>query len=503
MDMERAPGKRTLTQVLKPCVYSASTPTHQEVNLDSLPAGVRFEPSDEELLEHLASKIGRGSRKPHVLLDQFIRTLENEDGICRTHPENLPGVKQDGSSCHYFHKPSMAYTTGTRKRRKIQMDDCPDGGADVRWHKTGKTRPVSQGGRVIGHKKIMVLYRATGKKSKNLKTNWVMHQYHLGGNEEETDGELVVCKVFFQKAPRSCPSRKTGANAIDDEECEPSESDIGFQEPTGGTGLCGDSPAVSAVTRGLPPLTPRSNPASRTAKQLAYAEPTESISEIFDPQALATQSKQKASFARSGAMLSYKDKDDKEEVGEDIGVDMNQDATGYEAPETFAIADNSVKISHFNEGLAGNVSCEGEADSFQTVNLNEVHASWEDLDHAVEEGQLEEDPAIMSLLCREDLHGDPLAEDAEYEDFNFRSLSYHVGCSVEDPYRGDTSVGGEQHGVDPALDTLVIDTPPDMLQTPPDLSSLDYPILTSQEVRDFIREHPNTDLDNTDSQSTT
>ena len=112
----------------------------QQVNLDSLPAGVRFEPSDEELLDHLAKKI---AKKPHALLDQFIRTLENEDGICRTHPENLPGIKKDGSSCHYFHRPSMAYTTGTRKRRKIQTDDAPDG-ADVRWHKTGKTRPVSQ-----------------------------------------------------------------------------------------------------------------------------------------------------------------------------------------------------------------------------------------------------------------------------------------------------------------------------------------------------------------------
>lgn len=62
------------------------------MKLDSLPAGVRFDPSDEELLEHLASKIGRSSEKPHALLDQFIRTLEEEDGICRTHPENLPGA---------------------------------------------------------------------------------------------------------------------------------------------------------------------------------------------------------------------------------------------------------------------------------------------------------------------------------------------------------------------------------------------------------------------------
>ena len=69
-------------------------------------------------------------------------------------------------------------------------------------------------------------------------------------------------------------------------------------------------------------------------------------------------------------------------------------------------------------------------------------------------------------------------QDAEYEDLNFRSLSYDVGCSVEDPYRGDARFGGEQHGVDPALDALVLDTPPDMLQTPPEIGSLDVSSFT-------------------------
>ena len=107
-------------------------------------------------------------------------------------------------------------------------------------------------------------------------------------------------------------------------------------------------------------------------------------------------------------MVSNKDK---EEVGEDIGVDMNQDATGYEAPgDTFPIVNNSVKTGgHFSGGLAGNVSCEGEAESFQTVNLNEELESW-DIEHAVEEEQIEGDPSIMSLLCTEHLNGDPLAE---------------------------------------------------------------------------------------------
>lgn len=31
-----------------------------------------------------------------------------------------------------------------------------------------------------------------------------MHQYHLGINEEEREGELVVSKIFYQTQPRQC-----------------------------------------------------------------------------------------------------------------------------------------------------------------------------------------------------------------------------------------------------------------------------------------------------------
>lgn len=57
-----------------------------------------------------------------------------------------------------------------------------------------------------GFKKILVLYTNYGRQRKPEKTNWVMHQYHLGDNEEEKDGELVVSKVFFQTQPRQCGS---------------------------------------------------------------------------------------------------------------------------------------------------------------------------------------------------------------------------------------------------------------------------------------------------------
>jgi hypothetical protein len=61
---------------------------------------------------------------------------------------------------------------------------------------------VIVGGRQKGSKKILVLYSNYGKQGKPKKTNWVMHQYHLG-DQEEKDGELVVSKVFYQTQLRS------------------------------------------------------------------------------------------------------------------------------------------------------------------------------------------------------------------------------------------------------------------------------------------------------------
>ncbi|KAJ8545486.1 hypothetical protein K7X08_018069 [Anisodus acutangulus] len=170
-------------------------------DLPGLPAGVKFDPSDGEILEHLQAKVLSDTHKIHPLIDDFILTIDGQNGICYTHPQKLPGVSKDGQVRHFFHRPSKAYTTGTRKRRKVHTEI--DGG-ETRWHKTGKTRPVYIGGVLKGYKKILVLYTNYGRQRKPEKTNWVMHQYHLGENEEEKDGELVVSKVFYQTQPRQC-----------------------------------------------------------------------------------------------------------------------------------------------------------------------------------------------------------------------------------------------------------------------------------------------------------
>ncbi|KAJ8475616.1 hypothetical protein OPV22_019343 [Ensete ventricosum] len=172
---------------------------NSDVTLDwpGLPAGVKFDPSDAELLEHLAGKTGLENSKLHILIDEFIPMLEEDEGICYTHPENLPGVKKDGSSIHFFHRISNAYGTGRRKRRKI--NHCASSEERIRWHKTGKTKCVLENGVQKGWKKIMVLYKSSKRGSKPDRANWVMHQYHLGPEEDEMEGQTVVSKIFYQQ----------------------------------------------------------------------------------------------------------------------------------------------------------------------------------------------------------------------------------------------------------------------------------------------------------------
>ncbi|KAL3820414.1 hypothetical protein ACJIZ3_006319 [Penstemon smallii] len=207
-------------------------------DLPGLPAGVKFDPSDQEILQHLEAKVmstdTRNKLPQHPLIDEFIPTIEGENGICYTHPDKLPGVRKDGQMRHFFHRPSKAYTTGTRKRRKVHTDDATDG-SETRWHKTGKTRPVSAAGNIIGYKKILVLYTNYGRQRKPEKTNWVMHQYHLGDNEEEKDGELVVSKVFYQTQPRQCSSSsitksRFSSSVKNTAELNPFEKNVSFLE---------------------------------------------------------------------------------------------------------------------------------------------------------------------------------------------------------------------------------------------------------------------------------
>ncbi|KAG9158225.1 hypothetical protein Leryth_000373 [Lithospermum erythrorhizon] len=181
--------------------------SHVSEDWPGLPVGVKFDPSDLDLLEHLAAKCRVGNSQPHLFIDEFIPTLEGDEGICYTHPENLPGAKKDGSSIHFFYRTFNAYATGRRKRRRVQDEEGLIKEA-VRWHKTGKTKTLLENGVPKGYKKIMVLYSTSKNGGKADKCNWVMHQYHLGADEDEKEGEYVVCKIFYQQ-PKQIANNET------------------------------------------------------------------------------------------------------------------------------------------------------------------------------------------------------------------------------------------------------------------------------------------------------
>nr|AFN55269.1 NAC domain-containing protein [Tamarix hispida] len=218
-----------------------------------LPRGVKFDPSDQEIIWHLLAKSGCGDQKPHSFIDEFIPTLNGEDGICYTHPQNLPGVKQDGSTSHFFHRSVKAYNTGTRKRRKIHDDDL----GDVRWHKTGKTASIFLGSEQRGCKKIMVLYAKPVGGGTSVKTNWKLHQYHLGTEEEEKDGEFVISKVFYDQQQQAKTNEKNLESILND---------------------VNDEVAVK-----VDPVTPKSvTPKPRTERRSSYEPRERSIASFSD-----------------------------------------------------------------------------------------------------------------------------------------------------------------------------------------------------------------------------
>ena len=56
-----------------------------------LPAGINFDPTDQEMIEHLEAKVSTDSMRFQSLIDLFIPTIDSEHGICYTQPEKLPG----------------------------------------------------------------------------------------------------------------------------------------------------------------------------------------------------------------------------------------------------------------------------------------------------------------------------------------------------------------------------------------------------------------------------
>nr|GMD99871.1 NAC domain-containing protein 83-like [Ipomoea batatas] len=132
-------------------------------NLSLLFPGIRFQPTDEELVLHyLHPKVFNSPLPAYIILEI--------DNVCKSDPWDLPG-DLDGER-YFFTTREVKNGSGNRFSRATLSGY---------WKATGKDKKIVVSGEaqsVVGMKKTLVFY--TGKAPNGSKTDWIMHEYRLG-----------------------------------------------------------------------------------------------------------------------------------------------------------------------------------------------------------------------------------------------------------------------------------------------------------------------------------
>ncbi|URE05889.1 NAC domain-containing protein 21 [Musa troglodytarum] len=141
-----------------------------------LPPGFRFHPRDEELV-----------------CDYLMKKVSGDGGLCgcpamidvdlnKCEPWHLPEVAcVGGKEWYFFSLPDRKYATGRRTNRATESGY---------WKATGKDRPVSRRGVLVGMRKTLVFYR--GRAPRGRKTEWVIHEFRMAASGDPHRFSLEV-----------------------------------------------------------------------------------------------------------------------------------------------------------------------------------------------------------------------------------------------------------------------------------------------------------------------
>ncbi|WVZ78944.1 hypothetical protein U9M48_026581 [Paspalum notatum var. saurae] len=178
-----------------------------------LPPGFRFHPRDDELvLDYLAKKLGGGGGGgggPVVVTIYGCPTMVDVD-LNKCEPWDLPDIACIGGKEWYFYSlRDRKYATGQRTNR------ATDSGY---WKATGKDRPISRKGLLVGMRKTLVFYQ--GRAPKGKKTEWVMHEFRMEGQGDPMKlpfkEDWVLCRVFYKsRATIAKPPTENSSYNID------------------------------------------------------------------------------------------------------------------------------------------------------------------------------------------------------------------------------------------------------------------------------------------------
>jgi hypothetical protein len=133
----------------------------------SLAPGFRFHPTDEELVSYyLKRKVLGRPLKVDAIADVDLYKLEPWDLPARSR------LRSRDSQWYFFSRLDRKHANRARTNR------ATSGGY---WKTTGKDREVRHGPRLVGMKKTLVFH--AGRAPKGERTNWVMHEYRLEGDD--------------------------------------------------------------------------------------------------------------------------------------------------------------------------------------------------------------------------------------------------------------------------------------------------------------------------------
>ncbi|KAI3435087.1 uncharacterized protein J3R85_006517 [Psidium guajava] len=169
--------------------------------------GVRFDPTEEELIDHYLRGKLQGKLEAFCLIPElYIYSCEPPDLLSRYN--DLSDIQSDGRECFFFCPPGDKIPNNRRSNNRMTEFGY--------WKDTCKKctiqSPVTS--KQIGIRKIFVYYE--GRQPKGRKTDIVMHQYHL--NSEVSSSKLsgpmafVLCHIICRK-PKKATSEKASTSA--------------------------------------------------------------------------------------------------------------------------------------------------------------------------------------------------------------------------------------------------------------------------------------------------